>query len=166
MPKLSPFPMCRSLMPTSQAVIQRITLNLLVSSRFCLVVPKGDMLQMVTKYALQVNLSFKGLTSLVEMISSLLDSPVLPHSKYPMHKASNGPGDSTSLLPQMLCIGGGAPDTSLACPECKHLCGSPALQRAPFLHLSTFPLKFRSSWRGVMFWIRHSTLSSMAPWVT
>lgn len=47
---------------------------------------KGGILQMVLKYVLQTNPSFEGLTSLVEMTSSLLDSPVLPHSKYWIHK--------------------------------------------------------------------------------
>lgn len=59
-------------MLTSQAVTQNIMLNSLISSKISsqkLVMSKGDILQMVLKCALQINLSFRGLTSLVEIDS-------------------------------------------------------------------------------------------------
>lgn len=122
-----------------------------------LVVLKGDILLMVLKYALRMNLSFTGLASLVDMINSFFDSPVLPRSKYFVNKLLGCQGTQMTFhffCPEcMIYVGEGRPGISLQCPECKRVCGSSPLCDAPFLCFLIFPRNFRSSSRAVSFWI-------------
>ncbi|XP_077544868.1 uncharacterized protein LOC144158083 [Haemaphysalis longicornis] len=120
-----------------------------------LVVLKGDILLMVLKYALRMNLSFTGLASLVDMINSFFDSPVLPRSKYFVNKLLGCQGTQMTFhffCPEcMIYVGEGGPGVSLQCPECKRVCGSSPLCDAPFFVLFDIPSQLQKLLKGCEF---------------
>lgn len=119
----------------SELVSQKVTLS------------RGDILMMVLKYSLHMNLSFTGLTGLIKMINSFFEYPILPDTKHGINKVFEKSGTSMAFhffCPQCLIyLGSCAPGSLLHCSQCGQPCGSSAMADAPFFVLLDLPSQLR-----------------------
>ncbi|XP_070393260.1 uncharacterized protein [Dermacentor albipictus] len=100
------------------------------------VVSKGDILLMVLKHAVKNNLSFKGLTSILDLINRIFECPILPHSRYQLSKLLSKTGTTMSYFcfcPKCYThIENAEANSSFQCTQCRHKTSVSSLSDLPF----------------------------------
>ncbi|KAH7932265.1 hypothetical protein HPB51_029406 [Rhipicephalus microplus] len=100
------------------------------------VLSRGDILLMVLKHAVKNNLSFTGLTSMLDLINRIFEHPILPDSRYQLSKLLSKTG--TTMTYYCFCpkcfthIENAETNASFQCIQCGHRTSVSSLSDMPF----------------------------------